>query len=48
MECNDRSSPILPEGKAQEHYLYDSEKPNVHNELLKQVGTHSVALHIVS
>ncbi|KAL1489460.1 hypothetical protein ABEB36_014350 [Hypothenemus hampei] len=37
VECNDRSNPILPEGKAQEHFLYDSEKPNVHNELLKQI-----------
>ncbi|KAH0998521.1 hypothetical protein HUJ05_006809 [Dendroctonus ponderosae] len=39
VECNDRSQPILPEGKAQEHFLYDSEKPNVHNELLKQIET---------
>ncbi|XP_030747549.1 glutamic acid-rich protein isoform X2 [Sitophilus oryzae] len=39
VECNDRSQPLLPEAKAQEHFLYDSEKPNVHNELLKQIET---------
>lgn len=36
--CNDRSQPLLPEAKApDEHFLYKSEEPNVHNELLKQV-----------
>ncbi|XP_066144612.1 DNA ligase 1-like isoform X3 [Euwallacea fornicatus] len=37
VECNDRSQPILPEEKAQEHFLYDSEKATAHNELLKQI-----------
>ncbi|XP_028131614.2 DNA ligase 1-like isoform X3 [Diabrotica virgifera virgifera] len=36
--CNDRSSPLLPEAKtADEHMIYKSEEPNVHNELLKQI-----------
>lgn len=39
VECNDRSQPLIPEAKAEEHFLYDSEKPNVHNELLKQIET---------
>lgn len=37
VECNDRSQPLLPMAKAKEHFLYESEKPNVHNELLKQI-----------
>lgn len=40
VECNDRSQPLLPDAKATEHFLYESEKPNVHNELLKQVSEH--------
>ncbi|CAH1129755.1 unnamed protein product [Ceutorhynchus assimilis] len=39
VECNDRSQPLLPESKDQEHFLYNSETPNVHNELLKQIET---------
>nr|XP_023016703.1 DNA ligase 1-like isoform X5 [Leptinotarsa decemlineata] len=36
--CNDRSQPLLPEAKApDEHFLYKSEEPNVHNVLLKQI-----------
>lgn len=45
--CNDRSSPILPEAKTpDEHFLYKSEEPNVHNELLKQVCRKSQILNI--
>lgn len=45
--CNDRSSPILPEAKTpDEHFLYKSEEPNVHNELLKQVCRISQILNI--
>ncbi|CAH1099440.1 unnamed protein product [Psylliodes chrysocephalus] len=35
--CNDRSTPLLPEAKADEHLIYKSEEANVHNELLKQI-----------
>lgn len=38
VECNDRSEPLLPESKATEHFVFESEKANVHNELLKQVS----------
>lgn len=37
VECNDRSKPLLPKVKAKGQFLYESEKPNVHNELLKQI-----------
>ncbi|KAL3272275.1 hypothetical protein HHI36_022755 [Cryptolaemus montrouzieri] len=44
VQCNDRSTPILPRCKSQsktgEHFLYESEKAQqstVHNELLKQI-----------
>lgn len=39
VECNDRSQPLLPCAKAKGQFLYDSEKDNAHNELLKQVPT---------
>lgn len=35
--CNDRSQPLLPDTKSKEHFLYESEKQNAHNELLKQI-----------
>jgi hypothetical protein len=38
VECNDRSEPLLPQTKATEHFVFESEKANVHNELLKQVS----------
>lgn len=37
VECNDRSKPLLPKAKEKGQFLYDSERSNVHNELLKQV-----------
>lgn len=37
VECNDRSKPLLPKVKAKGQFLYESERPNVHNELLKQI-----------
>ncbi|XP_063926496.1 troponin T, skeletal muscle-like isoform X2 [Zophobas morio] len=37
VECNDRSEPLLPQTKATEHFVFESEKANVHNELLKQI-----------
>lgn len=37
VECNDRSKPLLPQNKAKGQFIYDSEKPNLHNQLLKQV-----------
>lgn len=37
VECNDRSKPLLPKVKAKGQFLYDSEKQNAHNVLLKEV-----------
>lgn len=38
--CNDRSQPILRAAtitKEDDQFIYETEKPNVHNELLKQI-----------
>nr|CAD7406500.1 unnamed protein product [Timema poppensis] len=37
VQCNDRSSPLLACEKVKEQFMYESEKPNVHNQLLKQI-----------
>lgn len=37
VQCNDRSSPLLPKVKVKDSFMYESEKPNVHNQLLKEI-----------
>ncbi|KAL1130078.1 hypothetical protein AAG570_013018 [Ranatra chinensis] len=37
VHCNDRSAPVIPKSKAKGQFVYDSEKENVHNQLLKQI-----------
>ncbi|KAK6620621.1 hypothetical protein RUM43_010913 [Polyplax serrata] len=37
VQCNDRSSPLLPKVKAKGQFVYESERPNLHNQLLKQI-----------
>ncbi|CAH0549446.1 unnamed protein product [Brassicogethes aeneus] len=37
VHCNDRSQPLLPEAKATDHFVFESEKDNCHNVLLKEI-----------
>ncbi|XP_065201856.1 coiled-coil domain-containing protein 102A-like isoform X2 [Planococcus citri] len=39
VQCNDRSAPVLPEAKAKDQFVYESEKKegDSHNKLLKQI-----------
>ncbi|XP_069684121.1 glutamic acid-rich protein-like isoform X2 [Periplaneta americana] len=37
VQCNDRSSPLLPKVKVKDSFMYESERPNVHNLLLKEI-----------
>ncbi|XP_063220464.1 DNA ligase 1 [Bacillus rossius redtenbacheri] len=37
VQCNDRSTPLLPKVKVKESFMYESEKANVHNLLLKEI-----------
>lgn len=37
VQCNDRSRPLLPKTKAKDQFIYESEKSNMHNQLLKQI-----------
>lgn len=37
IDCNDRSAPLLPGIKVKETFMYESEKPNVHNLLLQAI-----------
>ncbi|GLH03784.1 Uncharacterized protein GBIM_09632, partial [Gryllus bimaculatus] len=37
VQCNDRSQPLLPSAKVKGQFMYDSEKPNVHNQLLREI-----------
>ncbi|XP_065571380.1 troponin T, skeletal muscle-like isoform X2 [Artemia franciscana] len=37
VQPNDRSRPVLPKAKARGKFVYDSEKPNLHNQLLGEI-----------
>ncbi|XP_047097690.1 bromodomain-containing protein 4-like [Schistocerca piceifrons] len=37
VQCNDRSSPLIPKIKVKDKFMYESEKDTVHNQLLKEI-----------
>jgi hypothetical protein len=39
VQCNDRSGPLLPRIKVKDRFMYESERPNVHNQLLREIQT---------
>lgn len=47
VQCNDRSQPLLPSSSLKGQFVYDSEKPNLHNQLLKQVSKISFRIAVL-